>query len=89
MQFSLENRGRIRADETGLQFNARAQRVLAEARSLSEGLCNGLSELNRWMGLAKSREMTWMEGLYFSIDCMQAKASDTALPSRGDHGRLS
>ncbi len=89
MQFPLKNRGGIRGDETGQQFNARAQRILADARSLSEGLCNGLSELNRWMGLAKSREMTWMEGLYFSIDRMQEKASNIAVPSRADHSRLS
>lgn len=79
MPFPLENRGGIRAHEDGQKFNARAQRVLAEARSLSEGLCDGLSELNRWMGLAKSREMTWMEGLYFSIDRMHEKSSGAAI----------
>lgn len=66
----MENGGGIRRDETGREFNARAQRMLAQAKSLSQDISGSYAELNRWMGIAKSNGMTWMGGLYFSVECM-------------------
>ena len=71
MNVILENRGGIRRDETGAQFNARAVRVVTEAKVLSTELCGSYNELNRWMRFAKSTKMTWMEGLCFSIERMR------------------
>jgi hypothetical protein len=71
MTVILENRGGIRRDETGAQFNARAVRVVTEAKALSTELCGSYIELNRWMRFAKSTKMTWMEGLCFSIERMR------------------
>jgi hypothetical protein len=36
----------IQPDETGAEFNARAQRVLAEAKTLSEDTTGSYAELN-------------------------------------------
>ena len=60
----------IRQGETAAQFTARAEQALAHAKALSVGISGNLVELNRWMAIA-SPTMTWMEALYFSIDCMQ------------------
>ena len=92
MQFLLENRGGIRADETGQQFNSRAQRILTDARSHSEGLCNGLSEIYEQMdGVGQVTGDATLDGgaLFFQSDRMREKASNIALPSRADHSRLS
>jgi hypothetical protein len=68
---ALENRGGIQRNETGAEFNARAQRVLTEAVALSNHASGGYSEVNRWISIAKSRDMAWMEGLYSSEDRMR------------------
>jgi hypothetical protein len=53
-----------------VQFTACAERVPAEAKAFSLGISGNLTEVNRWMAIA-SPTITWMEALYFSIDCMR------------------
>ena len=60
----------IRQGETAQQFTARAEQALATAKGLSSEISGNLTEVNRWMGIA-SPTMTWMEAIYFSIDCMR------------------
>ena len=57
---ALENRGGIQPNETGAEFDARTQRVLSEAVALSNQISGRYAEVNRWMQVAKSRDMTWM-----------------------------
>lgn len=77
MTVIFENRGGIRRDETGIQFNARAVRSITEAKALSAEICGSYTELNQWMRVAKSTGMTWMEGLYFSIERMRESQTGT------------
>jgi len=58
----------IRPGESATQFTERAERMLAEA--------------NRWMAFA-SPTMTWMEALYFSIECMRQRQNGVVLPEIG------
>lgn len=72
----------IRPGESAAQFTERAERMLAEAKGLSEEISGNLTELNRWMGIA-SPTMTWMEALYFSIECMGQRQNGGLLPEIG------
>ena len=76
MSGALVNRGGIQPNETGAELNARAQRVLTEAEALSNHISGGYAELNRWMSIAKFRDMTWMKDLYFSVDRMREASGE-------------
>ena len=67
----------IRQGETAAQFTPRAEQALPEAKALSVEISGNLTEVNRWMAIA-SPTMTWMEELYFSIDCMRLKNGSTS-----------
>jgi len=68
----------IRQGESAAQFTERAERMLAEAKGLSEEISGNLTELNRWMAIA-SPTMTWMEALYFSIESMRQRQNGAVL----------
>jgi hypothetical protein len=61
----------IVSDESMMGFCASAEGLPSEAKALSAEVSGRNSELNRWMDIAKQRDMTWTEGLYFSVDCMR------------------
>ncbi len=73
MPNNRDYRGGAGRDESVIEFTSRARRISADAASLSISLSDGYAELNRLMGIAKARGMTWMEGLYFSVDCMKGR----------------
>jgi hypothetical protein len=73
----------IRQGETVAHFTARAEQAWARAKALSVGISGSLAELNRWMDIA-GPTMTWMEALYFSIDCMQEQNGLFSLNPRFD-----
>ena len=76
MMWSIET-ANFRPGETVAQFTDRAQKALALAKRLSEEISGSLSELNRWMAVA-SRNMTWMQALYFSIEGMRLSQNGEA-----------
>ncbi len=69
----------IRPGESAAQFTDRAERVLAEAKTLSNEISGNLTEVNRWMAIA-SPTMTWMKALYFSIECMRQRQNGSVTP---------
>lgn len=69
----------IRPGESAVQFKERGERVLAEAKALSEGIGGNLTGLNRWMAIA-SPTMTWMQSLYFSIERMRRGQDGAGTP---------
>jgi hypothetical protein len=71
MPKNTELRGNIAPDESVMAFSFRAERILAEAESLSVEVCGSYAEVNKWTAVAKQRSMTWVEGLYFSVDGMR------------------
>jgi hypothetical protein len=54
------------------EFTAEARRLWSQATSRSETICGDEAVLRRWMNVAKSRRMTWVEGLAFAIDRMNS-----------------
>jgi hypothetical protein len=70
MQISEQHRREIAPSESGAKYDARATRVLKDAIAISREQSDGYAALNKWMYVAKARGMTWLEGLYFSIDEM-------------------
>jgi hypothetical protein len=53
--------------EAPKEFTARANRLLAESVSLSRSHANDLSAANACMNQAKTEQMSWVEGLAYTV----------------------
>jgi hypothetical protein len=58
-------------------FTADVLMLQKEAIGMSNNICGNVSELNKWMGIAKSQRLTWRDGLVFAVEKMRAKGSSS------------
>jgi hypothetical protein len=75
MTGAIENAS-IRTGESAA-IHGPAESKLAEAKRLSDEISGNLTELNRWMAIA-SPTKTWMQALYFSVECMRRRQNGEA-----------